>query len=119
MTGMRNRERSRAVIDGWRSFLDAAPAMTGGDGSGWAAGVYRRAVDEVPAYRAFLVEQGLAVDPAPSTDFADLPLVTKENYLCRFPLPSRCRGWSVGCRRHAGGVVGVVGFADNLAADGV
>jgi phenylacetate-CoA ligase len=92
MTGLRDRERSRAVIDGWRSFLDASPAMTEGDGSGWAARVYHRAVDEVPAYRAFLVEQGLPVGPAPVTDFADLPLVTKENYLRRFPLPSRCRG---------------------------
>lgn len=92
MTAMRDSERSRTVIDGWRSFLDASPAMTEGDGSGWAATVYQRAVDEVPAYRAFLVEQGLPVDPARFTDFADLPLVTKENYLRRFPLPSRCRG---------------------------
>jgi phenylacetate-CoA ligase len=92
MTGIRDSGRTRALIDGLHSFLNATPAMTGGDGSAWAAAVYHRAVDEVPAYRAFLVEQGLPVDPAPSTDFADLPLVTKENYLRRFPLASRCRG---------------------------
>lgn len=54
--------------------------------------VFRRAVAGVPAYPDFLAEQGLEVDRALAADFADLPLVTKENYLRRFPLPRLCRG---------------------------
>ena len=47
----------------------------------------------VPAYRAFLAEQG--VDPAAIrgvADFGRLPLVTKQNYLTRHPLAQLCRG---------------------------
>jgi phenylacetate-CoA ligase len=48
---------------------------------------------DVPAYAAFLREHG--VDPA-SVDspeaFARVPLVTKDNYLRRYPLAERCRG---------------------------
>lgn len=54
--------------------------------------VFRRAVAEVPAYPEFLAEQGLPADRALTADFADVPLVTKDNYLRRFPLPRLCRG---------------------------
>jgi hypothetical protein len=63
MTGMRDSGRTRALIDGLHSFLNATPAMTGGDGSAWAAAVYHRAVDEVPAYRAFLVDRACPSTP--------------------------------------------------------
>jgi phenylacetate-CoA ligase len=46
----------------------------------------------VPAYRAFLRDHG--VDPAEVRTFADfarLPLLTKENYQRRYPLPQLCR----------------------------
>jgi phenylacetate-CoA ligase len=46
----------------------------------------------VPAYAAFLQEQG--VDPAAVqtiTDFQQLPLTTKQNYLQRYSLPQLCR----------------------------
>ncbi len=46
----------------------------------------------VPAYRAFLTEQG--VDPASIQtieDFQKLPLITKENYLLRHSLADLCR----------------------------
>jgi phenylacetate-CoA ligase len=52
--------------------------------------VFRRAVADVPAYPEFLSAQG--VDPAAVTDLAQVPLVTKENYLRPYDLPSRCRG---------------------------
>jgi phenylacetate-CoA ligase len=53
----------------------------------------------VPAYRAFLTEQG--VDPAAVRtvdDFKALPLLTKDNYLRRHPLAQLCRGGELmGC----------------------
>ncbi len=59
----------------------------------------RRVAATVPAYRAFLHEH--AVDPASlqtADDFRRLPLMTKENYLCRYPLADLCRGgWLTNC----------------------
>lgn len=46
----------------------------------------RRVRDCVPAYRAFLEQQQIGRD-AP---FADLPLLTKQNYLLAFPTESLC-----------------------------
>jgi phenylacetate-CoA ligase len=54
--------------------------------------LFRRTAEHVPAYRAFLEEHG--VDPASVKtldDFARLPLVTKENYVAKYPLSERCR----------------------------
>ncbi|MES2355495.1 MAG: phenylacetate--CoA ligase family protein [Pseudomonadota bacterium] len=53
-------------------------------------------VRDVPAYREFLSAQG--IDPAricTFTDFQTLPLVTKQNYMLVYPLPSLCRGGSL------------------------
>jgi phenylacetate-CoA ligase len=58
-----------------------------------ALALFRDVAATVPAYRAFLAEQG--VDPAAvrtAQDFAALPLVTKQNYLARHPLAQLCRG---------------------------
>lgn len=49
-------------------------------------------VESVPAYRAFLADAG--VDPAgirTIDDFSRLPLMSKNNYHRRYPLPDRCR----------------------------
>jgi phenylacetate-CoA ligase len=54
--------------------------------------LFHNVVATVPAYRAFLTEQG--VDPASIAGFADfdlLPLTTKETYLRRYALPELCR----------------------------
>ena len=54
--------------------------------------LFERTAERVPAYRAFLREHG--VDPASvksTEDFARLPLVTKENYIAKYPLSDRCR----------------------------
>ena len=58
-----------------------------------AIALFHRTAREVPAYRAFLAERG--VDPArvqTRDDFAQLPLITKDNYVRRHPLPALCRG---------------------------
>src|SRR5580704_5522068 len=54
--------------------------------------LFHRVAASVPAYRAFLREHG--VDPGEVRTFADferLPLLTKENYHLRYPLPDLCR----------------------------
>ena len=57
-----------------------------------ALSLFREVVDSVPAYSTFLKEQG--IDPAAiqtAEDFAQLPLLTKQNYLLRYPLKDLCR----------------------------
>jgi phenylacetate-CoA ligase len=54
--------------------------------------LFHRVAGSVPAYQNFLREHG--VDPTAVrsfTDFQRLPLVTKENYHRRYPLPALCR----------------------------
>ncbi|HKO47482.1 MAG TPA: phenylacetate--CoA ligase family protein [Polyangiaceae bacterium] len=54
--------------------------------------LFERTRKSVPAYAAFLAEQG--VDPArirSLEDFRQLPLTTKTNYHHRYPLAERCR----------------------------
>ena len=54
--------------------------------------LFHQVAASVPAYRAFLREHG--VDPGEVRTFADferLPLLTKENYHRRYPLPDLCR----------------------------
>jgi phenylacetate-CoA ligase len=58
-----------------------------------ALSLFHEVVAEVPAYPAFLAEQG--VDPAAVRTVADLqrvPPITKANYLRRWPLAALCRG---------------------------
>lgn len=57
---------------------------------------FRRTAADVPAYAAFLHERG--VDPASVRtleDFGRVPLMTKDGYVRRYPLASRCRGGSL------------------------
>ena len=54
--------------------------------------LFHRVAGSVPAYRAFLAEHG--VDPGEVRTFADferLPLLTKDKYHRRYPLPDLCR----------------------------
>jgi phenylacetate-CoA ligase len=70
-------------------LLEPLPASDPAQG---ALALFHRVVAEVPAYRAFLADHG--VDPAAiatPADFARLPLVTKANYVQRYPLAERCR----------------------------
>jgi len=79
------------VLTELESFLadGAAPPQ---DPRERVVGLFRQVAASVPAYRAFLSDHG--VDPRSIRTFADfrrLPLLTKENYHRRYPLPSRCR----------------------------
>jgi phenylacetate-CoA ligase len=88
---------ARAVLDGLRAFYDAPPIAAHssgepGDGADAALALFHEVAARVPAYRSFLHEQN--IDPAAvrsAADLAGLPLLTKENYLRRHPLPELCR----------------------------
>ena len=84
-------DRPGRVLTGLGSFLAARPASPA-DPRQQAVELFHRVAVSVPAYRAFLREHG--VDPGEVRTFADferLPLMTKENYHRRYPLPDRCR----------------------------
>ncbi len=63
------------------------------DPAAGALALFREVAASVPAYRAFLAEQGVDVGRVRGVpDFAALPMVTKQNYLTRHPLAQLCRG---------------------------
>ena len=63
------------------------------DPAAGALALFRDVAASVPAYRAFLAEQGVDAARVRSLqDFAQLPMVTKQNYLTRHPLAQLCRG---------------------------
>ena len=73
------------------SLLDRADGQQ--DPAAGALALFRDVAASVPAYRAFLSEQGVDAARIRSLqDFAALPLVTKQNYLYRHPLAQLCRG---------------------------
>jgi phenylacetate-CoA ligase len=90
-------DRVRAAIDAFLSTpLDAAlsrhrevePAPVDR-----ALALFHEVAASVPAYRRFLAEHG--IDPASirtGADFASLPVITKQNYVQRYPLAELCRG---------------------------
>lgn len=54
--------------------------------------LFHEAVETVPAYRAFLTNQGIdAAAVRTLDDFRHLPLMTKQNYIRAYPLAERCR----------------------------
>jgi phenylacetate-CoA ligase len=61
--------------------------------------LFGRTVREVPAYREFLATQQFdSASVRTYEDFARLPLLTKQNYINAYPLPTRCKGGTVlGC----------------------
>jgi phenylacetate-CoA ligase len=71
-------------------LLEPLPAP---DPAAGAVALFHRVVDEVPAYRRFIADHGIdqAAIREPA-DFVRLPLVTKANYVDRYPLAARCRG---------------------------
>ncbi|HEX6094640.1 MAG TPA: hypothetical protein VFZ07_14875, partial [Dongiaceae bacterium] len=55
--------------------------------------LFRDVAAQVPAYGAFLKENGIAAQSIRTPeDFDRLPLITKANYLQKHPLPALCRG---------------------------
>ncbi|HET9973670.1 MAG TPA: phenylacetate--CoA ligase family protein [Streptosporangiaceae bacterium] len=84
-------DRPRRVLTELESFL-ANGSASPEDPRERVLGLFQQVAASVPAYRAFLRDQG--VDPGAVRTFADfqrLPLLTKENYHRRYPLPGLCR----------------------------
>ena len=84
-------DRPRRVLAELRTFLAAEPVPPE-DPRKRVVELFHRVALSVPAYRAFLDDYG--VDPGEVRTFADferLPLLTKENYHHRYPLPDLCR----------------------------
>lgn len=82
----------------WRHFVETPldkllePGETA-DSAQHAVELFHGIAAEVPAYRAFLAEAG--IDPRTiktPQDFHRLPLLTKSNYVRRYPLAERVRG---------------------------
>jgi phenylacetate-CoA ligase len=92
MDAARGRQAGEALADYCGQSPVSAPP---GDPAAVEAGLlelFHRAAGSVPAYQDFLHAHG--VDPAQVRDIADfreLPLMTRENYHLRYPLPQRCR----------------------------
>ena len=62
------------------------------DAEAAALALFYSAATTVPAYQAFLTDQGIDFSSIQTfKDFQTLPLLTKENYLLRHPLSSLCR----------------------------
>jgi len=60
--------------------------------SSWLAAWAKDVAANVPAYREFLAQQNIDVGSLHSAeDFAQLPLMTKDNYMRAYPLAQRCR----------------------------
>jgi phenylacetate-CoA ligase len=57
-----------------------------------ALALFHDVVTHVPAYRAFLTQQGISYNSIQTfEDFVNLPLITKNNYHWRYPLTQLCR----------------------------
>jgi len=84
-----------ALAEFVETSLDAA--LAGADdelaAQAGALALFHSVAAEVPAYAAFLAENG--IDPGSIrtfNDFERLPLITRANYLARHPLAEMCRG---------------------------
>jgi phenylacetate-CoA ligase len=80
--------RPAEVLSAFRGFFEGA-----GSGGEQAVRLFHDVAGSVPAYREFLREH--EVDPASIRtleDFRGLPLMTKDTYHRRYPLPQLCRG---------------------------
>src|SRR5579863_5770323 len=88
-----DRDRAGRVLAGMGEFYASGPAQSAGPAAQAALELFHDAARSVPAYAAFLKSAGL--DPAAvrsAEDFDRLPMLTKDNYQRRYPLPELCRG---------------------------
>jgi phenylacetate-CoA ligase len=93
-----HRQPQRAA-EAWRHFVETpldrllAPAEAGSDPRAGAIALFHDMLAHVPAYRRFLAERD--IDPATirvPADLDRLPLMTKANYVQRYPLAEMVRG---------------------------
>jgi phenylacetate-coenzyme A ligase PaaK-like adenylate-forming protein len=84
--------RAERVLRGMGEFYAAEPAQSAGPAAEVALELFHDAARSVPAYAAFLRSAG--VDPCAvrsAADFDRLPMLTKDTYQRRYPLPELCR----------------------------
>jgi phenylacetate-CoA ligase len=91
---VRDNDRPGRVLAGMRRFYQQPPGPVGdgADPATNALALFHDAAATVPAYADFLRASG--VDPGQVrevADFARLPLLTKDTYQLRYPLPQLCR----------------------------
>jgi phenylacetate-CoA ligase len=90
---VRDVDRPGQVLAGMREFYDGSPGQSdGGEAARRAVELFRDVAANVPAYAAFLGAHG--VDPRKVrdlSDFARLPMLTKDSYHRRYELPQLCR----------------------------
>jgi len=78
-------------IDTLKQFIETDHSPVTQSAQQTAVALYQRVVQQVPAYAQFLHDHDIADPNAISVDtFAQLPLVTKQNYVNAYPLPERC-----------------------------
>ncbi|MFF5207332.1 phenylacetate--CoA ligase family protein [Streptosporangium sp. NPDC000396] len=84
-----------------------------------AVELFHRVAASVPAYGAFLRDQGVdATQVKTFQDFVRLPLTTKDNYTRRYPLPELCRDGVIGDMiAVSSGSTGTPSFWPRSAAD--
>ena len=84
--------RAERIMRGMGEFYAAGPPQSAGPAAQAALELFHDAARTVPAYAAFLrsagVDPGAVRSPA---DFDRLPLLTKDTYHRRYPLPELCR----------------------------
>jgi phenylacetate-CoA ligase len=91
--------RAHRVAEAFGAFFsDDRPAVAD-TGEAAALKLFRQAAASVPAYREFLREHGIDPGQVESIDdFRRVPMMDKESYHHRYPLPRRCRdGMLDGC----------------------
>jgi phenylacetate-CoA ligase len=92
------RNGNENALDAYRHFVetdlnDLLSAGEQGDGSAAALALFHRVAVDVPAYGTFLADHGIDPDDIRTpAQFAALPLVTKANYVQKYPLSDICRG---------------------------
>jgi phenylacetate-CoA ligase len=92
-----NLNKSNQAVEGLRAFLSTSldahvkpPASP--DPPQSLLALFQSTAATTPAYRAFLAEHGIQPDSVQTpADLQRLPVLTKDNYLRRYPLPDLCR----------------------------
>ncbi len=94
MTGDRSNVMRAALEQFLTTGLDDALArLAPGEAQRRALTLFESVAATVPAYRAFLAEHDVDAAAVKAIDeFRALPLLTKDNYLRRYPLAQLCRG---------------------------
>jgi phenylacetate-CoA ligase len=89
---VRDTARAHCVAEAFGAFLSDAQPSVVDPGEAAAVKLFRHTAATVPAYREFLSEHGLDRSAVESIDdFRRVPMMDKESYHRRYPLPERCR----------------------------